>query len=228
MTQCASGDAQREWLGYHPAMSRFLSFLFLCTASLAAGAAAAGDIFYRQDPGQSVVISNVPESEGFTLLIAAPPPDTLPAALPSSADPQLRAALMDRARSYVPWVEEAARASKVDARLLHAVIAAESGYNPAALSPKGAVGMMQLLPATARRYGVANSYDAQQNIQGGARYLADLLRMFHNDTRLALAAYNAGENAVWRYGAKVPPYRETEAYVPRVLDFYRKFVTALL
>ncbi len=208
-------------------MSPRLFALLLCAANLTAGAAVAGDIFYRQDPGQSLVISNVPESEGFILLLAAPPQEAAAAARPAPADARLRAGLMDRARNYVGWVDEAARASQVDARLLHAVIAAESGYNPAARSPKGAIGLMQLLPATARRYGVADSYDAQQNIQGGARYLADLLRMFHNDTQLALVAYNAGENAVWRYGAKVPPYRETQAYVPRVLDFYRRFASAL-
>jgi soluble lytic murein transglycosylase-like protein len=87
---------------------------------------------------------------------------------------------------------------------------------------------MQLLPATAKRYGVADSLDARQNIRGGARYLADLLRLFKNDTRLALAAYNAGENAVWRHGGKIPPYRETEAYVPRVLALYRRFESAAL
>jgi soluble lytic murein transglycosylase-like protein len=136
--------------------------------------------------------------------------------------------LLERARRYSPWVNDAARDARVDARLLHAVIAAESAYNPAALSAKGAVGIMQLLPGTARRYGVADAYDARQNIQGGARYLADLLRLFNNDTTLALAAYNAGEQAVLRHGGKVPPYRETVAYVPRVLGLYRHFASASL
>jgi soluble lytic murein transglycosylase-like protein len=125
-------------------------------------------------------------------------------------------------------VEEAARISKIDARLLHAVIAAESAYNPHAQSNKGAVGMMQLMPATARRYGVTDSRDARQNIGAGARYLADLLQLFHNDISLALAAYNAGENAVLRYGSKVPPYAETLAYVPRVLGIYNGFASASL
>jgi len=133
---------------------------------------------------------------------------------------------MARARTFVPWVDEAARRNQLDPRLLHAVIAAESAYNPKARSPKGAQGIMQLMPATARRYGVRDSFDAKQNIAGGARYLADLMRMFKNDTRLALAAYNAGEYAVWRFGGKIPPYRETQAYVPRVLDFYRRFESA--
>jgi soluble lytic murein transglycosylase-like protein len=139
----------------------------------------------------------------------------------SSVEPALQPSLLERSRRFAPWVEEAALVSQVDARLLHAVIAVESGYNPRALSPKGAVGIMQLLPATALRYGVVDSWDARQNILGGARYLSSLLRLFHNDTRLALAAYNAGENAVARYNGRIPPYRETEAYVPRVLAVYR-------
>ncbi len=208
-------------------LPRSLLLTLLC---LAMAGAHAGDIFLRQEEGQSTVLSNVPLGEGFSLLLAAPPepvaavsPTPLPAPVALVKD-----TLMDRARSYGRWVDEAARHSNVDARLLHAVIATESGYNPLALSSKGAVGMMQLLPATARRYGVADSRDAQQNINGGARYLADLLRLFHNDTRLALAAYNAGENAVLRHGSKVPPYAETQAYVPRVLDLFRRFSSVSL
>jgi soluble lytic murein transglycosylase-like protein len=120
-------------------------------------------------------------------------------------------------------VEDAARESRVDARLIHAVIAAESAYNPLARSPKGALGIMQLLPATARRFGVVDIWDARQNISGGTRYLAGLLKLFDNDMGLALAAYNAGENAVLRYHGQIPPFRETQAYVPRVLALYRRF-----
>jgi len=84
---------------------------------------------------------------------------------------------------------------------------------------------MQLMPETAKRYGVRDIFDVEQNIRGGIRYLADLLEMFPNDLSRALAAYNAGENAVIRYGRRVPPYHETLGYVPRVLEFYRKFQT---
>lgn len=114
-------------------------------------------------------------------------------------------------------IDAAARAQTLDPNLLKAVIAIESRFNPRARSPKGAMGLMQLMPATARRYGVANAYDARQNLRGGARYLRDLLAMFNNDTRLALAAFNAGENAVIRYGRTIPPYPETRHYVPAVL-----------
>ena len=121
----------------------------------------------------------------------------------------------------VPIIDNAARAYGLDPKLVHAVIRAESGYNANAVSTKGAIGLMQLIPATAQRYGVQDSYDPGQNIQGGTRYLRDLLKMFNGNLELAIAGYNAGENAVIRAGNRVPPYPETMAYVPKVLSFYR-------
>ncbi len=118
-------------------------------------------------------------------------------------------------------VRSAAKKHRIDPDLLHAVIRAESSYNPNAVSRAGAVGLMQLMPATAKRYGVRNRRDPVDNVNGGARYLRDLLKMFNSNVRLAVAAYNAGENAVIKYGRKVPPYRETREYVKRVLRFYR-------
>jgi len=91
-----------------------------------------------------------------------------------------------------------------------------------AVSKRGASGLMQLMPETAKRYGVADIFDPKQNIRAGAQYLRDLLKMFNNDLRLVLAAYNAGEKAVVRHGSKIPPYPETAAYVPKVLAFYKK------
>lgn len=125
-------------------------------------------------------------------------------------------------RRFSGHIERAAQAYNVDSALLHAVISVESGYNPRACSPKGAMGLMQLMPATARRYGVRNPYDPVQNIRGGARYLRDLLLRYDNDVNLALAAYNAGENSVARYGNNIPPYAETQNYVPRVVDLYMR------
>jgi hypothetical protein len=121
----------------------------------------------------------------------------------------------------VPIIDHAARTHGVDPKLVHAVIRAESGYNERAMSNKGAVGLMQLIPATASRFGVKNLYDPMENILGGTRYLSELLRMFNGNIELALAGYNAGENAVIRHGNRVPPYAETRAYVPKVLAFYR-------
>jgi soluble lytic murein transglycosylase-like protein len=126
-------------------------------------------------------------------------------------------------RRYQGIVEAAAKNHGVDTALVHAVITAESGYNPRALSPKGASGLMQLMPDTARRYGVQNIFDPTENVHGGVRYLKDLLAMFNGNMELAVAGYNAGENAVIRAGHKVPPYAETIDYVPKVIDYYRKF-----
>ncbi|HEY2630563.1 MAG TPA: lytic transglycosylase domain-containing protein, partial [Usitatibacter sp.] len=109
-----------------------------------------------------------------------------------------------------------------DAMLVHAVISAESNYNPKAVSRTGAQGLMQLMPETARRYGVQNSMDPIENIHAGTKYLRDLLAMFKGRMDLAVAAYNAGENAVIRNGG-IPPYAETRNYVPKVLGFYRNF-----
>jgi soluble lytic murein transglycosylase-like protein len=115
----------------------------------------------------------------------------------------------------------------VDEALIRAVIQAESGFRPTALSPKGAMGLMQLMPTTARRYGVVNPYDPVQNIDGGTRYLRDLLHMFDNDLELVVAAYNAGENAVIRHGRRIPPYSETQVYVPKVVAIYEKLRTGM-
>ncbi len=124
---------------------------------------------------------------------------------------------------YAHHIQAAAAANNIDPALIRAVISAESGYNPYAVSRTGAVGLMQLMPQTASRYNVANSRDPEQNIHGGARYLRDLLAMFNNDKRLALAAYNAGEQAVMKYGNRIPPFRETVAYVPKVLQYYERY-----
>jgi soluble lytic murein transglycosylase-like protein len=124
-----------------------------------------------------------------------------------------------------PFHDSVLRASSdtgVDAKLLHAVISVESGYNQGAVSPKGATGLMQLLPSTARRYGTVNLLDPGENIRAGARYLRDLLGMFDNNMELALAAYNAGENAVIRHGRRLPPYAETRRYVPLVVAHYQR------
>ena len=109
----------------------------------------------------------------------------------------------------------------MEPNLLRAVIVVESGFNSRAVSKRGAVGLMQLMPATATRFGVSNPYDPKQNVHGGARYLKFLIDRFGQDIRLALAAYNAGEEAVDRNGGQIPPFAETMAYVPRVLKIYR-------
>ncbi len=148
------------------------------------------------------------------------------AAVPAAAQGEFGASLtrphaIDRGgqRRYAPYIDRIARKNRLDAALVHAVISAESGYDPQAVSPKGAMGLMQLMPATARRFGVEDPFDPVANIEAGTRYLRLLINRFRN-IRLALAAYNAGENVVSRYRNTVPPYGETRRYVVRVLQFY--------
>jgi soluble lytic murein transglycosylase-like protein len=119
-------------------------------------------------------------------------------------------------------IANAAYRNGVEEKLVHAVIQTESAYNASAVSRAGAVGLMQLMPATARRYGVTNRTDPVQNVDGGTRYLKDLLGMFNYNLRLAVAAYNAGENAVIRYNNSIPPYPETQNYVRQVLSLYHR------
>lgn len=159
-------------------------------------------------------------------LLALSPPE--PVSVPSATvimdviGPDKKTVISTKSHLYKNEVKLAALNSGIETALLHAVIMTESNYNVRAISPKGARGLMQLMPATAKRFGVKNSDDPKQNIQGGARYLSYLLKLFKNDFMLALAAYNAGENAVIEHGNKIPPYRETVHYVKKVMGIYNK------
>jgi soluble lytic murein transglycosylase-like protein len=124
------------------------------------------------------------------------------------------------AKPHAQEIEAAARANNLDPALVHALIHVESRHHQGAVSDKGAVGLMQLMPATAQRFGVSNPESASANLLAGTRYLRTLLDLFDQRVDLALAAYNAGEGAVIRYGERIPPYRETQLYVPAVLEKY--------
>lgn len=128
-----------------------------------------------------------------------------------------------RRNALEPLVQRIAKLHGVRAALLKAVIEVESGFDARARSPKGAIGLMQVMPATAARYGQFDLYSAEENVDVGARYLRDLLARFGGDVRLAVAAYNAGENAVIRSRLRVPAYAETLRYVPMVLERYKRF-----
>jgi soluble lytic murein transglycosylase-like protein len=118
------------------------------------------------------------------------------------------------------YIVESGKRNSVDPLLLYSIMHQESSFKPRAMSYKGARGLMQLMPGTASRFGVANIWDPRQNIEGGARYMRFLLDMFAGDVRLALAGYNAGEGAVLKYGNQVPPYSETREYVRRIGNRY--------
>jgi len=124
---------------------------------------------------------------------------------------------------YDHIISRAADKFNLDSALIKAVIKAESNFNHRAVSPVGAQGLMQLMPATASDLNVKDSFHPESNIEGGARYLSYLLKTYKNNLELALAAYNAGERAVAKYNYNIPPYRETQNYVRRVLSFYRSY-----
>jgi hypothetical protein len=159
-----------------------------------------------------------PQAEAFTPppIFVPPPPVTHAMGSVIQVSAALRA-------QFAPLIAKVAREHKLDASLLHAIVTVESGYNPQAKSPAGAIGLMQLIPDTASRFGVKDIWDPLDNLQGGARYLRYLLGLFNNNIDLVLAAYNAGEGAVMQAGNKIPNYAETKAYVPSVLTQYQHY-----
>jgi soluble lytic murein transglycosylase-like protein len=192
-----------------------LKTAFLTATLLMASAAAAhSQIYTYVDADGLRHYTDVPDNNRYRLLIMSPQDRT------ASGD-RYDSMLLAKAGQYDSIIEKAALSAAVEANLLRAVIVVESGFNSRAVSKRGAVGLMQLMPATATRFGVSNPYDPRQNVHAGARYLKFLIDRFGQDVRLALAAYNAGEEAVDRNGGQIPPFSETMAYVPRVLKIYQ-------
>jgi soluble lytic murein transglycosylase-like protein len=180
--------------------------LAIASISLAAPAAVSAQIYSWRDANGGLVVSNKPH-EGATR--------TYVVAGGSQAFRSTRAVSGMKSQAYEQLISTHASTHGVSADLVRAVIQAESAFNPGARSVKGAMGLMQLMPATAAEYGVVNAYDPAQNIRAGVAYLKSLLTRYSNNEELALAAYNAGPGAVERYGA-VPPYRETRNYVAQI------------
>jgi soluble lytic murein transglycosylase-like protein len=194
-----------------------LKFALLCLTLLGATATAAGAhgrIYLYVDADGLRHYTDIPDNNLYRRLFLSPHEVTASGA---HYDPRVLA----RASGYDSIIEKAAAAVALEANLLRAVIVVESGFNARALSKRGAVGLMQLMPATAARFGAVNSYDPAENVHAGARYLKFLLDRFGQNLGLALAAYNAGEDAVERNGGRAPPYPETMNYVPQVLKIYR-------
>lgn len=204
------------------------AFIIMLPAQLLAGAA-----YQYRAPDGSLVFTDKPLEAPYTLVDAMyldwgdikgrkyelpqkeePEPEKL-----FAEEEPLKGSKEDRFEAIVNAKAEKYRLAP---ELIHAVIEAESAYNPLAISHAGAVGLMQLMPQTAARLGVHDSTDPAQNIEGGAKYLRELLNLFNNDLALALAGYNAGEGAVQKYGNSVPPYKETQNYVKIVLRNLRR------
>jgi soluble lytic murein transglycosylase-like protein len=170
--------------------------LVLGASAFCCGPDAVADIFKYVDKHGRVFLTDRPDRPGYKLLVRT---------WKGWSESSFTHSAKYRA-AYNALIARAATTYRLPNALLHAVITAESSYNANAISHAGAVGLMQLMPDTARRYGVSNRTDPRANIHGGSRYLRDLLGMFNNNLVLALAAYNAGENAVIRHGKKIPPY----------------------
>jgi len=187
-----------------------LSFLFCLTDAAVAG------IYRYEDENGVIHFTNCPPNAKFKHYMRETHEKTPPLIRRVSYGSIKDSTLFDH------LIAESAEKHQVEFALVKAVIRAESGFNPYAISRKGARGLMQLMPETASRMSVPNIFNPRDNIDGGVRYLKYLMYLFNNDLRLSLAAYNAGENIVWQLGT-IPPYRETVQYVQKVLDFYQYY-----
>ena len=176
-----------------------------------------GSIFRFTDERGVVHYSNVPVDSRYEVFLVTTEANP-------KRPPVPLATLLRRAEKFANLIEAAARSHRVEPSLVRAVMVAESGGDPNAISKRGARGLMQLMPAMARQYGVRNALDPEQNIQAGTHYLRDLLDHYQNDLERVLAAYNAGPAAVDQHAGTIPPFRETLAYVPRVLRIYQELV----
>ncbi len=192
-----------------------VKYTIAATALFTAAICSASPPIYKYVDAEGIAhFTDKPDSRRYELV------ELTPSGLTRSGD-HYDPELLARATQYDAIIEAAAESAGVEPNLLRAVIVVESGFNSRAVSRRGAVGLMQLMPATAARFGVSNRYDPRQNVRGGALYLGFLINRFDNDVRLALAAFNAGEAAVDRNARQIPPFSETREYVPKVMRIYR-------
>jgi len=182
--------------------------------------AANAQIFGTVASNGAIVLTNEPGTADLKVIVAGNAP-----AGPGTKRPASRLG-GSTLSSFSDVIDEASRAFHVPPELLRAVIDVESGYNPKAVSGKGALGLMQLMPDTARRFSSGDMFNPRDNVLAGARYLRFLLDLFQENVELTLAAYNAGENAVIRAGYRIPSLPQTREYVPRVLARYKRLLAA--
>ncbi len=172
---------------------------------------AAADVYITINSPDAFVISNQSSSDAEYVITET-----------SSHETSIKGRQLQRL-PYQKEVMSAAKATAIDPALIHAIIAAESQHQANALSQKGAAGLMQLMPETAKRFNIKNRYNPQQNIMAGSMYLNELSKQFNGDLQLTIAAYNAGPGSVKKYGGHIPPFSETQKYVPKVIKLYREF-----
>jgi soluble lytic murein transglycosylase-like protein len=183
-------------------------FLIAATLTLGMSAPTSAQIYSWRDASGTLVLSNRRPPKGVELQSYAVPR--------ADGVRTTRFATLERSQQFDDLIVQHARLNGVRTDLVRAVMQVESAFNPRARSPKGALGLMQLMPATIEQYRVKNPFDPADNVRGGVAYLRDLLERYENDETLALAAYNAGPAAVDRHGQAVPPYAETRCYVAHV------------
>ena len=191
-------------------------------AVLTAAAPANARVYATLGPDGQLQVSPTPVA-GATAFDPHPPGAvraSARAAPPAPAVPPVSRAPHARHARWAPLIDQVAAEHAVDARLLHAIVTVESAYNPQARSHAGALGLMQVVPATGKRFGASNLLDPLQNLRAGTAYLVWLNKRFNGNLELMLAAYNAGEGAVQRHGNRIPPYTETRQYVAKVTALY--------
>lgn len=189
-------------------------FLYVC-----APYSAKADVFVGLSQSGEISIGNAEPDTYYAIRIVEPEAGQALAS-PGSDNPK------NSATSQLPYHQEvllAANETAIEPALIHAVIATESQHNTRAKSNKDALGLMQLMPATARRFNVKDNNDPKQNILAGSKYLRESLNLYRGDLKLTLAAYNAGLGAVHKYSNQIPPYKETMRYMPKVLKYYKKY-----
>ena len=192
-----------------PTAARAAALLVAAAGILASAAPASAQIYSWRDANGHLVLANTPQPGAGTLV------PSYPVSTANAVRTTSRVA-SERARMYENIIAEHARLNDVRPDLVRAVVQVESAFNPYAESPKGAQGLMQLMPATAQRFGVKNAFNPEENVRAGVAYLRQLLDRYENNETLALAAYNAGPGAVDKYDQTVPPYAETKNYVARI------------
>ena len=190
--------------------------LTVCTFFIAPTAYA--DIYKYTDKRGRVILTDTPKNSKYVKLVK-----TWKGWVPLKTGSMRYKNLEKNRKKHSGTIDYMANRYRLPKSLIHAVITAESAYDTEAVSRAGAVGLMQLMPGTAKRYGVKNRRNPYENVNGGTKYLRDLLVMFDNNLRLALAAYNAGEGAVKKYNNNIPPYKETQSYVKKVITYYNKY-----
>ncbi len=207
---------RKGWFRRARPIKRWILSLGIAVGFVVLGTQAHGAIYRYVDAEGVVHFSNVPTNPQYKLYLREESDRK-----PSRSDKKPPYYSVE-STDYDRIIQEAAKRHGVDSALIKAVIRAESDFDPGAVSRKGAMGLMQLMPGTADDLAVLDAFDPRENIDGGVRYLKELLESFRNDLRLSLAAYNAGRDAVLQYGS-IPPYEETQQNVRKVLDFYQSY-----